>query len=195
METKKFNVGELVTFGDNNLGVVTRASGYGIYMVRYVDPSDLTVVKKAHIDNPDYLKPASMEDAPVLAWALKKNNTSIDDLLKEDAPKEEVKAAPSVVKPSYITGKVEVGEVVVFPAYFGGVDEVGIVVECDGHYTTVRYIDRDGKLETSVSQVGERFLKVATDDQKKYFFDKSNNSGYSFTDIFTLPKRKVSLKE
>ena len=194
METKKFNVGELVTFGDNNLGVVTRASEYGIYMVRYVDPNDLTVVKKAHIDNPDYLKLASMEDAPVLAWALKKNNTSIDDLLKEDAPKEEVKAAPSVAKPTYITGKVDVGEVVVFPAYFGGVDEVGIVVECDGHYTTVRYINRDGKLDTSVSQVGERFLKVATNDQKKYFFDKANNSGYSFTDIFTLENKKVNLK-
>lgn len=193
METKKFNVGELVTFGDNNLGVVTRAE-YGIYMVRYVDPSDLTVVKKAHIDNPDYLKSASMEDAPVLAWALKKNNTSIDDLLKEDAPKEEVKAAPSVANPTYITGKVDVGEVVVFPAYFGGVDEVGIVVECDGHYTTVRYINRDGKLDTSVSQVGERFLKVATNDKKKYFFDKANNSGYSFTDIFTLENKKVNLK-
>jgi hypothetical protein len=195
METKKFNVGELVTFGDNNLGVITRASEYGIYMVRYVDLNDLTKVSKAHIDNPDYLKPAGMEDAPVFAWALKRNNTSIDDLLKEDAPKEEVKPATNVVKPTYITGKVEVGEVVSFPAYFGGVDEVGIVVKCDGYYTTVRYIDRDGKLDASVSQVGERFLKVATDDQKKYFFDKANNSEYSFTDIFTLENKKVNLKK
>jgi hypothetical protein len=192
METKKFNVGELVTFGDNNLGVITRANEYGIYMVRYVDLSDLTVVKKAHIDNPDYLKAAGMEDAPVFAWALNRNNTSIEDLLKEDAPKEEVKSVPSV-KPTYITGKAEVGEVVSFHTFDG--EEVGIVVKCDGYYTYVRYIDSDGDLDTQISQVGERYLKIATDDQKKYFFDKSNNSGYSFTDIFTIPKRKVSLKK
>ena len=194
METKKFNVGELVTFGDNNLGVITRANEYGIYMVLYVDLSDLTEVKKAHIDNPDYLKAASMEDAPVFAWALKRNNTSIEDLLKEDAPKEETKSVPSA-KPTYITGKAKVGEVVTFTQYFGGVEEVGIVAECDGYYTYVRYIDKDGDLDTRISQVGERYLKVATEDQKKYFFDKSNNSGYSFTDIFTIPKRKVSLKK
>lgn len=192
METKKFNVGELVTFGDNNLGVITRANEYGIYMVRYVNLSDLTSVNKAHIDNPDYLKSASMEDAPVFAWALNRNNTSIEDLLKEDAPKEDVKSVPSV-KPTYITGKAEVGEVVSFQTYDG--DEVGIVSKCDGYYTYVRYIDKDGDLDTRISQVGERYLKVATEDQKKYFFDKSNNSGYSFTDIFTIPKRKVSLKK
>ena len=194
METKKFNVGELVTFGDNNLGVITRANEYGIYMIRYVDLNDLTKVNKAHIDNPDYLKAASMEDAPVFAWALKRNNTNIGDLLKEDAPKEEVKPATNVVKPTYITGKAEVGEVVTFTQYFGGVEEVGIVAECDRYYTYVRYINRDGELKTSMSQIGERFLKVATDDQKKYFFDKANNSGYSFTDIFTLPKGKIRLK-
>ena len=193
METKKFNVGELVTFGDDNLGVITKASEYGVYMVRYVNLNDSTELKKAHIDNSDYLKAASMEDAPVFAWALKRNNTSIEDLLKEDAPKEEVKSVPSADKPTYITGKAEVGEVVAFHTFDG--DEVGIVAKCDGYYTYVRYIDSDGDLETQISQVGERFLKVATDDQKKYFFDKSNNSVYSFTDIFALPKRKVSLKK
>ena len=193
METKKFNVGELVTFGDDNLGVITKASEYGVYMVRYVNPNDSTELKKAHIDNSDYLKAASMEDAPVFAWALKRNNTSIEDLLKEDAPKEEVKPAPSVVNPTYITGEAEVGEVVSFQTFDG--DEVGIVAKCDGYYTYVRYIDSDGDLETQISQVGERYLKISTDDQKKYFFDKSNNSGYSFTDIFSLPKRKVNLKK
>jgi len=193
METKKFNVGELVTFGDDNLGVITKASEYGVYMVRYVNLNDSTELKKAHIDNSDYLKAASMEDAPVFAWALKRNNTSIEDLLKEDAPKEEVKPAPSVVNPTYITGEAEVGEVVSFQTFDG--DEVGIVAKCDGYYTYVRYIDSDGDLETQISQVGERYLKIATDDQKKYFFDKSNNSGYSFTDIFSLPKRKVNLKK
>lgn len=193
MEKKNFNVGELVTFGDNNLGVITRSKN-GIYLIRYVNLFNSIEIKKAHIDSPDYLKAASMEDAPVFAWALKRNNTSIDDLLKEDAPKE-VKTDTNVVKPTYITGKVEVGEVVSFLEYPSGEDEVGIVVECDGYYTYVRYIDRDGELETSISQVGERFLKVATDDQKKYFFDKSNNSGYSFTDIFTFRKKKVNLKK
>ena len=42
METKEFNVGDVVTFGDNNVGIVRKVSLTGVYTVIYFDSIGLT---------------------------------------------------------------------------------------------------------------------------------------------------------
>ena len=51
METKEFNVGDVVTFGDNNVGIVRKVSLTGVYTVIYFDfdEEDLKL-NRTHLD-------------------------------------------------------------------------------------------------------------------------------------------------
>ena len=166
METKKFNVGDVVTFGDNNVGKITKVNR-NVYTVGYFNLSGEVRLNKTHVDNSDgYLKEGTDQDK-------KKFADGVSILYKKDDK-------PSEVSDQYLT-KVRVGDVVSF-----GDDLVGIIAKANDYYWVARYIS-GGKIKSSTSEAGERYFKEANKSQRDSFFNEASN--FTFRDFFEFGKK------
>lgn len=168
METKEFNVGDVVTFGDNNVGIVRKVSLTGVYTVIYFDfdEEDLKL-NRTHLINPDgYIKEGTDQDRTNFSNAMLK--------LAESYKK--------VESPKYLD-KVRVGDVVTFGDRF-----VGIIAKADNYYWSARYIYDSGEVCTTTCGAGERYFKEASESQRNEFFKSAVEGGFTFRDFFEFKK-------
>lgn len=168
METKEFKVGDIVTFGDNNVGIVRKVSLTGVYSVYYFDFDEGDPeIRKTHLTNPDgYIKEGTDQD--------KANFTNTVLRLTRESRKSE--------SPKYLD-KVRVGDVVTFGDRF-----VGIVAKADKYYWSVRYIYDSGEVCTTTCGAGERYFKEASESQRNEFFKSAVEGGFTFRDFFEFKK-------
>lgn len=169
METKEFNVGDVVTFGDNNVGIVTKVSLTGVYAVNYFDlDEEDPKLNRTHLINPDgYIKGGTDQDKKNFPNAMLK-------LARESSRK--------VESPKYLN-KVRVGDVVTFGDRF-----VGIIAKADNYYWSARYIYDSGEVCTTTCGAGEGYFKEASESQRNEFFKSAVEGGFTFRDFFEFKK-------